>query len=79
MRQKLCLALITYLVYCIDKEPYKALDHLKEQVGLLVEQQKKQNKQIQLNNNQNTRAASKAKKAYRKLLCAAPRFSLRLS
>lgn len=53
---------MTYLAYCVDKELYKAIDYLKEQVGVLVEQQKKQNKRILLNNNQRIRVASKAKR-----------------
>ena len=31
MKQKLWIALITYLAYCIDKELYKAIDYLWEQ------------------------------------------------
>jgi hypothetical protein len=38
------------LAYCIDKELYKAIDYLKEQVRLLIEQQEKQNKRILLTN-----------------------------
>ena len=41
MKQKLWLTLVTYLAYCIDKELYKAIDYLREQVRLLVEQQEK--------------------------------------
>ncbi len=36
--------------YCIDKELYKAIDYLREQVRVLVEQQEKQNKRILLTN-----------------------------
>ena len=39
MKQKLLITLITYLAYCIDKELYKAIDYLREQVRVLVEQQ----------------------------------------
>ena len=40
--------MITCLAYCIDKELYKAIDYLREQVRVLVEQQEKQNKRIVL-------------------------------
>ena len=46
MKQKLWITLVTYLSYCIDKELYKAIDYLKSQVEVLVEQQEKQNKRI---------------------------------
>ena len=39
MKQKLWITLATYLAYCIDKELYKAIDYLREQVLVLVEQQ----------------------------------------
>jgi len=32
MKQKLWITLVTYLAYCIDKELYKAIDYLREQV-----------------------------------------------
>jgi predicted aspartyl protease len=48
MKQKLWLALISCLAYCIDKELYNAIDYLKEQVRVLIEQQEKQNKRILL-------------------------------
>ena len=48
MKQKSWLTIITYLAYCIDKELYKAIDYLREQVRVLVEQQEKQNKRIRL-------------------------------
>ena len=38
MKQKLGLTLLTYLSYCIDEELYKAIDYLREQVRVLVEQ-----------------------------------------
>ena len=38
MKQKLWITLITYLAYCIDKELYKAIDYLKTQVEVLLEQ-----------------------------------------
>ena len=50
MKQKIWITLATYLAYCIDKELYKAIDYLKEQVHLLIEQQEKQNKRILLTN-----------------------------
>ena len=68
MKQKLWLTLITYLAYCIDKESYKAIDYLKEQVRVLVEHQKKQNKRILLTNSQRMRVAAKAKRLSRKML-----------
>jgi len=42
MKQKLWITLLTYLAYCVDKELYKAIGYLKEQVRVLVEQQEKQ-------------------------------------
>ena len=68
MKQKLWITLITYIAYCIDKELYKAIDYLKTQVEVLVEQQEKQNKRILLTNNQRMRIAAKAKKLSRKML-----------
>jgi hypothetical protein len=68
MEQKLWITLLTYLAYCIDKELYKAIDYLKEQVRVLVEQQQKENKRILLTTNQRIRVAAKAKQLTRKLL-----------
>lgn len=68
MKQKLWLTLITCLAYCIDKELYKAIDYLKEQVCVLVEHQEKQNKRILLSNSQRMRVAAKAKHLSRKIL-----------
>ncbi len=68
MKQKLWIALVTYLSYCIDKELYKAIDYLKSQVEVLVEQQEKQNKRILLTNKQRMRVAAKAKRLSRKML-----------
>jgi len=68
MKQKIWLTLITYLAYCINKELYKAIDYLKTQVEVLLEQQKKQNKRILLNNNQRIRIAAKARQLSRKML-----------
>jgi len=67
MKNKLWLTLITYLAYCIDKELYKAIDYLKEQVRVLIEQQEKQ-KRIILDDTQKRRLAVKAKRLTRKLL-----------
>jgi hypothetical protein len=39
MKQKLWITLITCLAYCVDKELWKAIDYLKEQVRVLQEQQ----------------------------------------
>ncbi len=44
MKQQLWITLATYLAYCIDKELYKAIDYLREQVRVLLEQQEKQNR-----------------------------------
>jgi hypothetical protein len=68
MKQKLWITLITCLAYCIDKELYDAIEYLKEQVQVLLEQQQKQNKRIRLTRNQRIRLAAKAKKLSRKML-----------
>ena len=68
MKQKLWLTIITGLAYCIDKELYKAIDYLREQVRVLVEQQEKENKRILLTNSQRMRVAAKAKRLSRKML-----------
>jgi hypothetical protein len=57
MKQKLWITLITCLAYCIDKELYDAIDYLKEQVWVLLEQQQKQNKRICLTRSQRIRVA----------------------
>jgi hypothetical protein len=41
MKQKLWIALITCLAYCIDRELWKVIEYLKEQVRVLKEQQEK--------------------------------------
>ena len=61
MKQKLWLTMITCMSHCVDKELYKAIDYLREQVRVLVEQQEKQNKRIILTNSQRMRVAAKAK------------------
>jgi len=68
MKQKLWVTLITCLAYCIDKELYKAIDYLKEQVRVLVEHQEKENKRIRLTHSQRMRVAAKAKRLSRKML-----------
>jgi hypothetical protein len=55
MKKKFWITLATYLAWCIDRELYKAIDYLREQVWILVELQEKQNKRIRLNNNQRMR------------------------
>ena len=39
MKQHLWLTMVTCLVYCLDKELWKAIDYLKERVRVLKEQQ----------------------------------------
>ena len=68
MKQRLRLTLITCLAYCIDKELYKAIDYLREQVQVLIEHQEKENKRILLTNSQRMRVAAKAKRLSRKML-----------
>jgi len=68
MKQKIWLTLLTGLAYCIDKELYRAIDYLREQVRVLVEHQEKENKRILLTNGQRMRVAAKAKRLNRKLL-----------
>ena len=46
MKQKLWLPVITCLAYCIDKELYKAIDYLREQVRVFVEHQETQGNRI---------------------------------
>jgi len=68
MKQRLWLALMTFLAYCIDKELYRAIDYLREQVRVLVEHQEKQDKRIRLSNSQRMRVAAKAKRLSRRML-----------
>ena len=68
MKQKIWLTLISCIAYCIDKKLYKAIDYLKVQVEVLIEQQEKQNKRVLLTNKQRMRVAAKAKKLSRKML-----------
>jgi putative transposase len=59
--------LMMCLAYCVDKELWKAIDYLKEQVRVLKEQQEK-DKRIPLNDRQRIRLAAKAKQLTRELL-----------
>ena len=68
MKQKLWLTLVGCVAYCIDKELYKAIDYLREQVCVLVEHQEKQDKRIILTDSQRMRIAAKAKRLSRKML-----------
>jgi len=68
MKPKIWLTLVGCIAYCIDKELYKAIDYLREQVRVLVEYQEKQNKRIMLTNSQRMRIADKAKRLSRKML-----------
>jgi len=68
MKQKIWLTLITGLAYCIDKELYRAIDYLREQVRVLIEHQEKENRRILLTNGQRMRVAAKATRLNRKLL-----------
>jgi hypothetical protein len=67
MKHKLWITLFTCLAYCIDRELWKAIEYLKEQVKVLKEQQEK-DKRILLNNHQRIRVAAKAKELTRRLL-----------
>ena len=68
MNKKLWLTLVGCIAYCIDKELYRAIDYLREQVRVLVEHQEKDNKRIILTNSQRMRIAAKAKRLSRKML-----------
>jgi len=57
-----------WLAYCTDKEFYKAIDYLREQVRVLIEHQGKENKRILLTNSQRMRVAAKAKRLSRTML-----------
>jgi hypothetical protein len=67
MKQNLWLTLVTCLAYCVDKELWRAIDYLKEQVRVLKEQQEK-DKRILLDDHQRIKLAAKAKRLTRKLL-----------
>ena len=68
MKRQLWLTVMTCLAYCINKELYDAMDYLKEQVRVLIEQQEKKNKRILLTNRQRMRMAAKAKRLSRDML-----------
>ena len=68
MKHKLWIMIATYIAYCIDKELYKAIEYLKTQVEVLLEQQEKQNKRILLTDHQRIRIATKAKRLSRKVI-----------
>ena len=59
--------MLTCLAYCLDRELWKAIDYLKEQIRVLKEQQEK-DKRILLSNHQRRRLAAKAKQLTRELL-----------
>ena len=59
--------LVAHLAYCVDRELWKAIDYLKEQVRVLKEQQE-EDKRILLNDHQRIRLAAKAKRLTRRLL-----------
>jgi putative transposase len=67
MKQKLWITLITCLAYSVDKELWKAIDYLKEQVRVMQEQQE-EDKRILQNNYQRIRLAAKAKQLTQRLL-----------
>jgi len=67
MKENLWLTLVTCLAYCVDKELWKAIDYLKEQVRVLKERQEK-DQRILLNDQQRIRLAAKAKRLTRELL-----------
>ena len=66
MKHKLWITIATYIAYCINKELYKAIEYLKAQVEVLIEQQEK-DKRILLDNHQRIRLVLKAKQLTRKL------------
>jgi len=68
MKPKFWLSIVTCLAWCIDRELYRAIDYLREQVRVLVELQEKQNKRIRLSVSQQKRVAAKAKRLSRALL-----------
>ena len=67
MKQNLWLTLVTCLAYCLDKELWKAVEYLKEQVRVLTEQQE-EDQRILLNDQQRMRLAAKATRLPRRLL-----------
>ena len=67
MKQKVWLTLTTCIAYCVDRELYKAIDYLREQVRVLIEKQEK-DRRILSENHQRRRLAIKAKLLTRKIL-----------
>ena len=67
MKENLWLTLVTCIAYCVDRELWKAIDYLKEQVRVLKEQQE-EDKRVLLNDHQRIRLATKAKRLTRRLL-----------
>jgi hypothetical protein len=59
--------MVTCVGYCVDKELWKAIEYLKEQVRVL-KQQREKDKRILLGNHQRMRLAAKAKQLIRELL-----------
>jgi putative transposase len=59
--------MVTCLAYCLDKELWKAIDYLKEQVRVLNEQQEK-DKRVLLDDRARIRLTAKAKRLTRELL-----------
>ncbi len=59
--------MVPCLAYCLDQELSKAIEHLKEQVRVLKEQQER-DKRILLSNHQRIRLPTKAKRLTRELL-----------
>lgn len=68
MKQRFWLAMVTCVAWCIDRELYHAIDYLKEQVRVLIEQQEKQNRRILLDDSQRMRLAARAKRLSREML-----------
>jgi len=68
MKQRRWITIATYIAYCIDKELYKAIEYLKTQVEVLIEQQEKQDKRILLTHHQRIRVAAQAKRRSRTML-----------
>jgi hypothetical protein len=67
MKENLWLTVVAYLAYCVDRELWKAIEYLKEQVRALKEQQER-DKRILLDNRQWTRLAAKARRLTQELL-----------
>jgi putative transposase len=68
MNKKLWITVAACIAYCINKELYRAIDYLKAQVEVLIEEQQKHNKRIMLNDRQRIKIAAKAKLLTRKML-----------